>query len=202
LAEQVNAVIRKVASTGEKHTVVLERTFRTSATDLWDAATTPERLPRWFEPIDGDLREGGRYRLTDSGTEGTIERCEAPDALRLTWEYGDDKSHVDITISGSGDRATLTLRHTVSENEHWQAYGPAASGIGWDGALLALCFHLDGDHRAAPKEMAKFNASEEGHRFIRETAESWEQAHLASGADSVSAHQTAARTARFYRGEE
>ena len=29
--------------------------------DVWDACTNPERIPRWFLPVSGDLRLGGRY---------------------------------------------------------------------------------------------------------------------------------------------
>ena len=33
--------------------VVAARTYDTTVADLWDALTNPERLPRWFLPIEG-----------------------------------------------------------------------------------------------------------------------------------------------------
>lgn len=36
------------------------RTYATDPDDLWDALTNIKRIPRWFLPIAGDLRLGGR----------------------------------------------------------------------------------------------------------------------------------------------
>ena len=34
---------------------VAVRSYDTTVDDLWDAITTPERLARWFMPVEGDL---------------------------------------------------------------------------------------------------------------------------------------------------
>jgi uncharacterized protein YndB with AHSA1/START domain len=39
-------------------TVTLSRLYDTTADDLWDALTSKERIPRWFLPVEGDLRLG------------------------------------------------------------------------------------------------------------------------------------------------
>ena len=57
--------------------IVAERSYPTSADDVWDALTSPERLPRWFMPISGDLELGGRYQL-EGNAGGTIETCDPP----------------------------------------------------------------------------------------------------------------------------
>ena len=31
--------------------------------DLWEALTSAERIPRWFAPVSGDLRLGGRFQV-------------------------------------------------------------------------------------------------------------------------------------------
>jgi uncharacterized protein YndB with AHSA1/START domain len=201
IADEINAVIRRVAATHEAHVVALEQTFATTAADLWAACTDPQRLPRWFEPVEGDLHQGGHYRLTDSGTEGTIERCQAPTALRITWEYDGTKSYLEATIQETDGGARLKLEHTVPDDDHWRRYGPAATGIGWDGSLLALAFLLADDPRATPEQMAKFNASDEGRKFIAAAATAWKNAHIAAGADPATAQQAADRTADFYRAQ-
>lgn len=202
LAQQIHAVVRGVASTRAEHTVTLEQTFSTTIEDLWDACTNPQRLHRWFEHIEGELVEGGRYRLTGSGTTGTIEQCDRPRALRITWEFGHDTSKIQLNLAPAGEGTTLSLRHTVSDNEHWKAYGPAATGIGWDGAFLTLSLFLAGDDRSQPEEMAKLTATDEGKEFIDQAAQSWQDAHIASGTDSATARAMAGRTSAFYRGEE
>ena len=55
--------------------VTLSRIYLTTVDDLWDAVTNPERIPRWFLPISGDLEAGGRYQL-EGNAGGVIEACE------------------------------------------------------------------------------------------------------------------------------
>ena len=55
--------------------------YDTTLDDLWDACTNAERIPRWFLPVSGELRDGGRYQL-EGNAGGTIERCDPPTRLR------------------------------------------------------------------------------------------------------------------------
>ncbi|HSK98404.1 MAG TPA: SRPBCC domain-containing protein [Euzebyales bacterium] len=202
LLDQIARTRRQVTDHGTTKAVILTRTYDTSAVDLWDAWTNPGRLARWFEPVSGDLREGGRYRLDDSGTTGTIEQCAAPTRLRVTWEYGGDTSHVELTLSEANGRSILRLEHLVSDDEHWRAYGPGATGVGWDSSMLALALHLAGDRRAEPAQMEKYATSAEGAEFIRRTAGAWAEAHAGSGADRRRARATSERTIAAYTGAE
>ena len=198
VAEQINAVTRRIHSSGTDHVIILDQTFTTTPADLWDACTNPERLRLWFEPIEGDLHQGGRYRLTDSTTEGTIETCDQPSSLRVTWEFDGDRSRVEVAINATSEGATLTLSHHVPDDQHWATYGPAAAGVGWDGSLLALALHLSGDRRSHPEEMEKFNATDEGQHFIVQTARVWQEADIATGCDPDEAKKKADKTIEFY----
>ena len=95
VTHDINTVERRLGTrtleAGEARTLTISRVYDTTAEDLWDACTNPERLPRWFLPVSGDLREGGRYAL-EGNASGTIERCQAPHALDATWEYGGQPS--------------------------------------------------------------------------------------------------------------
>src|SRR5580765_41820 len=66
---------------------VARRTYATDRDDLWDAVTNAERIPRWFLPITGDLRVGGRYQF-EGNAGGAIERCAPPESFAVTWEMG------------------------------------------------------------------------------------------------------------------
>lgn len=201
IADQVNAVTRRLATGEEGYIIALEQTFATTPKDLWDACTDPQRLARWFEPVEGDLREGGRYRLTDSGTEGTIEHCRAPAQLRISWEYGGDRSQVVVSIRPAGDRTKLTVEHAVPDDDHWKTHGPGAGGVGWDCGFLALALLLDGDARADPKALEAYYATPEGDEFLTATAEAWMHVHIAlGGASSETARKASERTVEVYRG--
>ena len=201
LAQQINAVTRRVAQDGTDHVVTLEQTLRTTPYDAWDACTNPERLGRWFEPVEGDLGLGGRYRLTESGTHGTIEVCDSPRAFRITWTHGDDTSTVDVTFVADGTDTTIQLRHTIPHNDHWETYGPAATGVGWDGSLLALSLMLSGDPGSGRAEMTAFDGTEAGRAFVADTAAAWQQAHVASGVAPDQARASSERTVAFYTSE-
>lgn len=182
---------------------ILARTYDTTVEDLWDALTTPERLARWFTPVEGDLKLGGRYQLKGNAG-GTITRCDRPEALDLTWEMGGGTSWVNVRLAPDGRRARLTLEHVAHRDgigkEHLEKFGPGAVGIGWDLALHGLGWHVGGagpvDHAAAEAWMG----SDEGKAFCRASGAAWGEAHAASGEDPDEARAKAARTIAFYTG--
>src|SRR6266542_4954669 len=97
VTEQINAVRRtvgtRVLEAGEARTVTISQVYDATIDDVWDACTNPERIPRWFLPISGDLRLHGRYQL-EGNAGGTIERCDPPKSFAATWEYGGEVSWI------------------------------------------------------------------------------------------------------------
>ena len=61
--------------------VTLSRSYATTLEDLWDAATSAVRIPRWFLPISGELELGGRYQL-EGNAGGVITACEPLSTFR------------------------------------------------------------------------------------------------------------------------
>ncbi|GGB66350.1 MULTISPECIES: SRPBCC family protein [Henriciella] len=178
--------------------VRLSRVYDTDIDDLWDAITNPERLPRSFLPVEGDLRPGGRYQLVGNAG-GTILKCDKPEHLSLTWEFGAEISWLEIHLSPDGDEARLTLIHTAPVSPHWETYGPGAVGVGWDLGLMGMQFHL-ADPDAKFDETA-FGQSDEGKWLIRQCGKAWGKADAASGAEPEIAAKRAAATTAFYLGE-
>lgn len=67
--------------------VRMEARLDTGIDDLWGALTDPDRLARWYGEVEGELAQGGEFRLriTLSGERtGRIEACEPPHRLLLT----------------------------------------------------------------------------------------------------------------------
>lgn len=205
IPEQIGAVEREVREAerdGQRvQVVVARRSYDTTVDDVWDAISNPERLPRWFLPVTGDLREGGRYRL-EGNAEGTIERCEPPTHLAVTWEFGGGVSWLEVRLTAeSPQRTQLELAHAAPEDDHWRTYGPGAGGVGWDLGLLGLTAHLGGAARVDPEEAAAWSASAEGKGFIRDSSEGWYRAWVEAGQDEATAREAAAKTTAFYTGE-
>ena len=202
--DQLGAVERSVSSLERDgrpgRAVTLSRSYRVTVEDLWDAVTSRERLPRWFLPVAGDLEPGGRYQL-EGNAGGVITACERPSRLALTWEFGADVSWVEVRIAAAGvERARLTLTHAAHLSDHWNEYGPGATGVGWELGLLGLLIHLA--HPAGPKlDDAAFAASRDGKAFLTGSSEGWERAAVAAGTDPGAARAAARRTAAFYTGE-
>ena len=76
---------------------IARRSYPTDQADLWDALTNAERIPRWFLPVSGDLKVGGRYQL-EGNAGGTVERCDRPESFAVTWEFGGTTSWVRVTL--------------------------------------------------------------------------------------------------------
>ncbi len=184
--------------------VVAARTYATTVDDLWDAITTPARLVRWFLPVEGDLKLGGRYQLKGNAG-GTITRCERPDALDVTWEFGGGTSWVNVRLSPDGQGARLTLEHIAHRDgigeEHLKQFGPGAVGIGWDLGFYGLERHVaDPDVAIDPAAAMAWTQTSEGKAFMRASGEAWGAAHEASGEEPGEARAKAERTIAAYTG--
>jgi uncharacterized protein YndB with AHSA1/START domain len=201
----VGAVVRRVEDRERDGTpvraVIASRSYDTGIDDLWDALTNPERLPRWFMPVTGELKLGGRYQI-QGNAGGTITECAPPKRLALTWEFGAQVTWVTVELAPEGAEATrLTLEHTAPIDPHWETYGSGAVGVGWDLSLMGLARHLAAGGKAMdPAEAQAWSMSDEGKAFIRGCAEGWGQAEAASGEDPAKARERAETTAKFYTG--
>ena len=186
---------------GAAKVVTIERTYPAEIEDVWDALTNPERIPRWFLPVTGDLRLGGTYQL-EGNAGGEIRVCEPPRRLQVTWIFGEpsgpeDASIVEIRLAPTPDGdTTLTLEHTaVVPPDMWDQFGPGAVGVGWDLALLGLAAHLAGVEMGPPEELERDPAMRDA---MRTSSEAWGSAMAASGADADTVARLVAATTAFY----
>ncbi|MBX6387892.1 MAG: SRPBCC family protein [Frankia sp.] len=181
---------------------VARRTYPTTQADLWDALTNPERIPRWFLPISGELKLGGRYQL-EGNAGGVIERCDEPAALAVTWEMGPMVSWLSVTLTpADGSAGTGTVLELVHESpvdpQFWAQFGPGAVGVGWDLALLGLAMHIQTGQPVDPEVQAGFTFTPEGLELVRRSASGWADAAIADGDEAGPAREAADRTVAFY----
>jgi uncharacterized protein YndB with AHSA1/START domain len=202
----IGAVTREVQSRDHEgrpaRVVVATCTYDTSLDDLWDAITNASRIPRWFLPISGDLRLGGRYQL-EGNAGGEITACEPSRSLALTWEFGGQVSWVHVQLTELSDGGTqLRLEHIAHvPDEFWNQYGPGAVGVGWDLALMGLERHLSTGASVDRQNAAAWSKSEEGRDFMRRSSDEWCRVSISSGTNENDARSAAARTTAFYAGE-
>jgi uncharacterized protein YndB with AHSA1/START domain len=205
IVRTIGAVTREVANRVREgrptRVVVASRTYDTDIADLWDALTSAERIPRWFMPITGDLRLGGRYQL-QGNAGGEITRCDAPRHLAVTWEMFGETSWVDVRLEERPDGTThLELEHAAHvDDARWEQYGPGAVGVGWDLSLMGLELYLATGAPNDPKAAEAWLATDDGRDFIGRSSDDWGRASMASGTPPTSATSAAERTTAFYTG--
>lgn len=186
----------------------LSQHYRSPIDDVWDAVTNAERIPRWFMPVSGDLRLGGRYQL-EGNAGGEVLECEPPAdgraRYRVTWEFGGGVTWLTVRLATEGDGTRLELEHVAHAAdvpaEMWEAFGPGATGVGWDGGLMGLALHLQSPETAMrPSEAEAWAGTDEGRSFYRGAADAWASASVADGADPETAKRQADATYGFYTG--
>ncbi|NOL40451.1 hypothetical protein HPO96_09360 [Kribbella sandramycini] len=191
LAATRRAMGKRNLPAGEAYTIELRRRYRAPVDAVWDALTSPDRLPRWLQPITGDLHPGGRFELA-SGEYGDILHCDPPQSLKVSWLYGPDarpgSSEVEVHLSpGPADDTDFELIHTATlDDPLLPTYGPGAGGVGWDLALRNLTHLFAGTTPPEP------------HEFIRHSAAAWGRAHLAAGGDPHHVAAAVEATTAFY----
>jgi uncharacterized protein YndB with AHSA1/START domain len=197
----IDVVHREIRDTSREgkpaRMIVAERRYPTPPNDVWDALTNPERIPRWFLPISGDLRLGGRYQL-EGNAEGTITTCDPPRHLAVTWEFGGGTSWVDVHLAETGADTTLRLEHVIlveDIDDRWDEFGPGAVGVGWDLTMLGLAEHLatGADIDPDPTDAGALEV-------MRRSSDGWGRASIAYGTPPDQAEAAAGRTTAFYTG--
>ena len=112
--------LRSAAGVG---VVRIEDRCDTDIDDLWSAITDPDRLARWFGEVDGELSQGGEFRvhIADAGERiGQVEACEPSQRLVVTTRETDESYRRgegvppfdavwDITLTADGDQTTLVI---------------------------------------------------------------------------------------------
>jgi uncharacterized protein YndB with AHSA1/START domain len=202
--EQINGVHRTVGSrvleAGEARTVTVSQTYDATIDDVWDACTNAERIPRWFLPITGELRLGGRYQL-EGNAGGTIERCDPPKSFAATWEFDGGVSWIELRLTPeSGDRTRFELDHiALPDDERWREFGPGAVGIGWELGIMGLARHLTGSGvKLSPEDAAAWMVTPEARELMTLSGQRWCDADIASGTDEADARARSDRTIAAY----
>ncbi len=189
----------------EVHVITLSRIYPQGQAAVFAAFTSVERLGKWFLPVSGELRPGGRFQF-QGNAGGEVLACEAPSHIAVTWEMMGAVSWVDLSFLPEAGGTRVTLRHTAKVSSlppgMWEQFGPGAVGSGWEGGFLGLELWLpDPD---APKDMAYWAAwpgTPEGRAFFSESARAWAEAGIAGGEDAVVMRATVANLIAFYTGQ-
>ncbi|MBB5154112.1 SRPBCC family protein [Saccharopolyspora phatthalungensis] len=179
IAKQVASVQRVVSQHSidgcARVSVLLRRNYAAPIRDVWSALTEPNRLRRWFLPIAGDLREGGRFQFAGNAG-GQILRCTAPRLLKTT--FGADDSVVELRLSEVGGRTGFEMMHSVPLAPTSSGAGALLIGPGWDIGLLGLDSYLRGE-AVADQVVGKNTA--EVQQFSRLAIKAWAAATEDSG---------------------
>jgi uncharacterized protein YndB with AHSA1/START domain len=207
-ANHVGAVGRELTTVQrdgvEVRRLIIERTYPAPIGEVWDAVTNPERIPRWFLPVSGDLRPGGRYQF-EGNAGGTVLACDPPREFEVTWEYGGEVSWLAgrLTDSDTDAGTRLVLEHDAPVDPgRWEQFGPGAVGIGWELALRALAEHLATGEAVDPAQAAAWAAGPEGIAFMTGSSDAWAQASIRAGEEAEQAIAAAARCLAAYTAPE
>jgi uncharacterized protein YndB with AHSA1/START domain len=169
-SEALGAVDREVVRGDDQITLRMRRRYDGSAADVWDAITTADRLARWFAPVSGDLREGGKFEVKDQAA-GSILRCDPPRLLKVT--YGGEASIVEVRLEADGDATALTLEHSVPLEFAGSGAGALYAGPGWDVAFLGLGLYLADQEVGDP---AAWEGSLDVQRYSQQVIDAWAEA--------------------------
>jgi uncharacterized protein YndB with AHSA1/START domain len=115
------AVLGSLHAVDGEGVVRMEDRLDTGIDDLWGALTDPDRLARWYGEVEGELRQGGAFRLRIAlagERTGQVEACEAPQRLLLTMRDPDagpgqpeqTVNEAQLTADGAGTRLVWEVR--------------------------------------------------------------------------------------------
>ena len=202
IATNIQREVRATSKDGESfRSVTLSCDLKTAIDPLWVAISHKDSIEKWFQPVTGELKLGGRFQIQDNAA-GSVVSCQAGDNFSITWEFAGDTSWVDVSLVELDNASVrFSISHTMNFSEHWTHYGPGATGVGWELSLYGLAFFLL--HPDEQKfDETEFVSSPIGRSVIAESSEGWAEAGITSGIEPNHARQAAQRTTTFYIGVE
>ena len=167
-------------------------------------ADDAERISRWFLPISGDYRLGGRYQL-EGNAGGEILECDRPHLLRVSWVFGRDGRCGPCLRGRGASHACRSRIHDGRARAHRdrprRVLGPVRTGrrgrrLGW-GRSRAVAPLRGG----SVDDPIAWQLSEEGREFFAQSSAAWGAAYEASGADPDAVAKAVANTTAFYAPE-
>ncbi|WP_114856428.1 SRPBCC domain-containing protein [Brachybacterium sp. YJGR34] len=168
---------------------------------LWPLLTRAEQLGRWYGPVTGDLREGGRFRAPD-GAEGEILEVEEPHRIALHWIRHDLVEPFQLRLDPEDDGTTRLrlVRTALVDRAEFDRAGPGALAMPWEIALLALAAHTGGWRAGclldAPAPTRDWLRSTEGAAVVRAWSVRWAAQSVAAGVDEAAARRGEVEAAR------
>lgn len=186
-------------------TLALTTNLALAPARLWPLLTSPRELAAWFGPVDGELREGGRFGAP-GGAGGRILQVQEPHRLGLTWQQPTGEGPLLLRLDPEDDGTTLlALRHTMLLDAADFAHtGPGALAVGWEITLLALAAHTDGWHATClapvPVPTPEWLQGPQSARYVRAWAVRWAAEAIAAGIDETTARLGESETVRRHLG--
>ena len=110
------SVLGSLHSVDGEGVVRMEDRLDTGIDDLWEALTDPGRLAHWYGDVEGELSQGGdfRVRIALAGERtGQVEACEPPQRLLLTMRDPDpqpgqpEQTVIEARLIAEGDQTRL-----------------------------------------------------------------------------------------------
>ena len=125
-----DTLLGTITRTGDAAEATFDRVYDTDPADLWHAVTEPERLARWFAPVEGDLRAGGTFtiRFDDNAVPGCrLAGCDAPRGFAWEWPHATHTSLITVAVEPAEEQSRLRITHTRLSPSSVAGYA-----AGWD----------------------------------------------------------------------
>lgn len=125
-------ILGSLRSVDGEGVVRMEDRFDTDVDDLWSALTDPDRIAHWFGEVEGELSQGGefRVRIALAGKRtGQVEACEPPQRLLLTMRDPDpqpgqpEQTVIEAQLIAEGAQTSLVWEERGMPVDLLPAYG-------------------------------------------------------------------------------
>jgi uncharacterized protein YndB with AHSA1/START domain len=126
------SVLGRLRTVDGEGVVRMEDRLDTGIDDLWGALTDPDRLAHWYGEVEGELSQGGefRVRIAIAGERrGRVDACVRPHRLLLTMRDPDpqpgqpDQTVIEAQLIAEGGQARLVWEERGMPVNLLPAYG-------------------------------------------------------------------------------
>ena len=125
-------VLGSLHSVDGEGVVRMEDRLDTGIDDLWGALTDPDRLAHWYGEVEGELSQGGEFRVriaVAGDRTGRVEACEPPQRLLLTMRDPDpqpgqpEQTVIEAQLIAEGAQTRLVWENRGMPLNLLPAYG-------------------------------------------------------------------------------